>query len=508
MALFLAAFVKYQIKLGLDLQGGMHLVLDVEAQEALKNTVEKYSVELKDTLDSREIDYETLQMDGANRLLVRLLDAKQLPKLREIVGEYEVFEEAGQKDSQVTFVLRKKAAEEIQHNAIEQALEIIRNRVDQFGVAEPVIQRAGSNRIVVQLPGIDNPERAINLIGKTALLEFKLVDEEQDLQKALEGQLPPDGEILYEKETDRETGKVIKTTPYLLKKRALMTGDVITSAQVNIDPQYNEPYVTMSFNSRGGKLFSRITGENVGKQLAIILDNNIYSAPTIQEKIPHGRAQITGRFTMDEARDLAIVLRSGALPAPIQIQESRIVGPSLGQDSIRQGVTASILGGLLVVGFMILYYGGSGLIANLALILNIVILLGALSYFRATLTLPGIAGIILTVGMAVDANVLIFERIREELRTGQTVRAAIDNGFTRAWLTIFDANVTTIIAAVILYLIGTGPVRGFAITLSLGILISMFTAVFVARVIFDLRLSQRKLERLSIGISLPGSSRL
>lgn len=494
-SLFLALPLKEKIKLGLDLQGGMHLVLKVKAEETIRNTLQRFVIELKEAMDNQKLDYDSVSWEEPRSLRIRLFNPQQLPQVREIVEGYEIFEELQKegKPDQIVFALTEKAAKDITGNAIDQALEIIRNRVDQFGVAEPAIQRSGQDNIIVQLPGIDNPERAINLIGKTALLEFKLVDEEHDLQEALSGNIPSDSEILYQKDKGRGKG-----TPILLKRRTLLSGDAVTSAQVNIDPQYNEPYVTLNFNKRGGRIFGRITEENIKKRLAIILDHTVYSAPVIQEKIPGGRAQITGNFTMEEARDLRIVLQAGALPAPITIEENRIVGPSLGQDSIRQGIQAAVIGTLMVMVFMILYYRLSGLIANLALILNAILLLGVLAYFRATLTLPGIAGIILTVGMAVDANVLIYERIREELRAGHTVRAAIENGFSKAFLTIFDANVTTIIAALILYAIGTGPVKGFALTLSIGIIASMFTAIFVARVIFDLRLGKQKEGRLSI----------
>jgi len=283
-----------------------------------------------------------------------------------------------------------------------------------------------------------------------------------------------------------------------LKKEALLTGDFLTDAHISIDTQYNEPYVSISFNKAGSKIFARITEQNVGKRLAIILDNNVYSDPVIREKIPSGKAQITGNFTEEEARDLAIVLRAGALPAPIKVQENRTVGPSLGQDSISKGFKSVIIGGLLVVVFMVVYYRVSGLVANIALLLNIILMGGVLAYFRATLTLPGIAGIILTIGMAVDANILIFERIREELRQGRPARVAIENGFAKAFLTILDANLTTIIAAIILFQYGTGPVKGFAITLTIGILASMFTAIFVCRVIFDLRLARKGMKKLSI----------
>jgi len=497
-ALFYSFPLEDKIKLGLDLKGGVHLALEVEKGKAVSSAVKKYASELKDLMNKREIDYDSvISRDG--RIIIKLFDAGSLPEVKDLLAEYPIFkQERWDGDRlEIVYTLKDKARREIEENAIDQALETIRNRIDQFGVTEPSIQREGRNRIIVQLPGIDNPERALKLIGKTALLEFKLVDEEHSLEEALRGNIPPGSEILYQRKVDRDTGAVTKK-PFLIKRETLLTGDFLSDAHVSIDPQFNQPYVSLTFNKAGSKIFARITAQNVGKRLAIILDRNVYSAPVIREKIPHGRAQITGNFTEEEARDLAIVLRAGSLPAPIKIQENRTIGPSLGQDSINQGLRSIIIGGLLVVVFMVFYYKVSGLIADLALLLNMILIGGALAYFRATLTLPGIAGIILTIGMAVDANVLIFERIREELRQGRPIRVAIENGFSKAFLTILDANVTTIIAAIILFQYGTGPIKGFAITLSIGILASMFTAIFVCRVLFDLRVARRQVKKLSI----------
>jgi len=373
-------------------------------------------------------------------------------------------------------------------DAVDRALMVIRNRIDQFGVREPLVQRQGENWIVVQLPGIKDPQRAIDIIGRTALLEFKLVDEEGNVAEAQSDTsgIPYGDEILYG--TD---GK-----PYLLKKEVLLTGAALASARVELG-EFGAPHIGLEFNPDGAKKFARITRKNIGKRLAIILDNRVHSAPVIKDEITGGRAQITGRFTIEEANDLAIVLKAGALPAPVRIIENRTVGPSLGEDSIRKGLFASILGLVLVVVFMFVYYGLSGLIADFAVLLNIVILMGAMAGFGATLTLPGIAGIILTVGMSVDANVLIFERIREEIRNGKGPWAAIAAGYSRAFPAIFDSNLTTLITALLLFQFGTGPVKGFAVTLSLGILISMFTAIVVTRVIFDESIP-RDAQKLSI----------
>jgi preprotein translocase subunit SecD len=394
-------------------------------------------------------------------------------------------------------VLDPKAKIQIMKMAVEQALETIRNRIDQFGVSEPDIRPQEGNRLLIQLPGIKDPKRAIALIGKTALLEFKLVDEENSVQEALKGNIPPGDEILYQVSVDRETGHERKT-PFLLKKRTALTGEYLTDARVQIDSRYNEPYVSISFDARGARLFEQVTGQNIKKRLAIVLDGKVNSAPVIQDKISGGKAQITGRYTTDEARDLAIVLRAGALPAPVKIIEERTVGPSLGKDSIQKGFKSMLIGGIVVILFMIIYYGLSGLIADLALLLNILFIMAGLAFFSATLTLPGIAGIILTIGMSVDANVLIFERIREEVRLGKTPRTAIESGYSKALVTILDAQLTTLIVALVLFQFGTGPVRGFAVTLSIGIVASLFTAIFLTRIIFDYLYVKRNVKRLSI----------
>jgi preprotein translocase subunit SecD len=388
-------------------------------------------------------------------------------------------------------------ANEIAELAVDQALEKIRNRIDQFGVAEPDIRRQGQNRILLQLPGIKDPQRAKDLIGRTAQLEFKLVDNTASLQAAVDGNVPPGRQLLYQVDEDPQTGQKTKT-PFLLKKRTLLTGDNLTDARVQIDSQYNNPYVSLEFDKKGARIFERITDENTGKLLAIVLDDRVASAPVIKEKISGGRAQITGQFTMNQARDLAIVLRAGALPAPVKILEERTVGPSLGTDSIRKGLISMGIGGLLVILFMILYYKGAGIIADIALTLNVFFIAGGLAAFNATLTLPGIAGIILTIGMAVDANVIIFERIREELTLGKTPRAALDAGYNRATLTILDANVTTLIAAAVLFQFGTGAIKGFAVTLSMGVIASLLTSLVLSRTIFEFTLQKRKVKTISI----------
>lgn len=376
---------------------------------------------------------------------------------------------------------------EAARDAPDRALEIIRHRIDEFGVAEPSILRQGKNRILVQLPGIEEPERAVAIIERAAYLEFKLVNDDLDaLREAQAGRVAENYELSY-----------LEEDPLLLEREAALTGEALTDAFVGFG-DFGRPHVGLRFNRRGGRKFARITGGNIGERLAIVLDGKIHSAPVIQDRISGGEAVITGDFSMEEAGDLALVLRAGALPAPIQIIENRHIGASLGEDEVRKGAKSAITGLILVALFMAAYYLKSGLIANFALCLNLVIIMGTLALFGATLTLPGIAGIILIIGMAVDANVLIFERIREEIAGGATTRLAIANGYQKAFLTIIDANVTTLIAALVLFQFGTGPIRGFALTLTIGILASMLTALLVTRVIFDLWTMNGKVKRLSI----------
>ncbi len=490
-----------KIQLGLDLQGGMHLILEVEVEKAVESHLERTVEDIKQDLRKQKIRYLELQRVGTEGLDVTLMRTDDKEKLQEMVANnYPDFEVGSGVSSgegwRYRLVLNPHARERIMKMASDQALETIRNRIDQFGVSEPDIRPQDNHRILVQLPGIKDPERAVELIGKTAILEFKLLDEENSVDEALKGNLPPGREILYQVSTDPKSGR--SKIPFLLHKRSLLTGEYLTDARVRIDSQYNEPYVALSFDARGGRLFEKITGENVGKRLAIVLDDNVYSAPVIRDKISGGRAQITGNFTTDEARDLAIVLRAGALPAPVNILEERTVGPSLGKDSIDSGIKSMVIGGIVVILFMILYYRLSGVIADFALLLNILFIMAGLAFFGATLTLPGIAGIILTIGMAVDANVLIFERIREELRLGKPARAAIEGGYAKALVTILDANVTTFIAALVLFQFGTGPVRGFAATLSIGLVASFITAVFASRIVFDYLFVNLKWKKISI----------
>ena len=497
---FSIATLDRNINLGLDLQGGMHLVLEVQVDKALEASLDRVGDDIRRSAQEEDLEVDHIRSNYKGyQLKIQMVDALDFSAMEKILTNYDHLERISVNDelAQMIYAFTDREVQRVRENAVDQGLETIRNRVDQFGVAEPSIQRQGERRILVQLPGISDTERAINLIGRTARLEFKLVDESMSVQEAENIGAPDDDEILFEREINKETGEITKKY-YLVKKRAVLTGETLTAAEVRYDSQFNEPYVAINFNSFGSTVFHQVTRENIKKRLAIVLDDHVYSAPVIQEPIAGGRAQITGSFTSEEARDLAIILRAGALPAPVTILENRTVGPSLGKDSIDKGVQSIIIGGVFVIVFIIIYYRLSGILADLALALNILLMLGALAYFGASLTLPGIAGILLTVGMAIDANVLIFERIREEIRIGKTVRAAIEAGYAKAFRTIVDANVTTFIAAIVLFQFGTGPIKGFAITLCIGIVASMFTAVFVSRTIFDATMSQKKIAQLSI----------
>jgi preprotein translocase subunit SecD len=488
------------LNLGLDLLGGIHLVLGVELDRAVEAQVERVGDSLRAALEKKGIVSRRIARRGVSELEVQLASPAQWTDAQSVLRDFPTFEikEPDPGAGRLVLALSAREAGVLRDLAVRQALETIRNRVDQFGVAEPAIQQQGENRILVQLPGIQDPDRAKALIGKTALLEFKLVDERVAPEEAVKSGAPEGTEVVYQRRVDRET-KREQRVPFVVQRRAVITGADLTTARVSIDQTTSEPYVSVEFNAAGARTFAELTAANVGKRLAIILDDSVHSAPVIRERIPSGQAQITGGFTTEEATDLAIVLRAGALPAPVTALEERTVGPSLGADSIRKGLLSTAGAAAAVVLFMLAYYRLSGLIANVALGLNLLILLAAMAGFHATLTLPGIAGIVLTMGMAVDANVLIFERIREELRSGKTVRAAIDAGFARAFRTVIDTHVTVLVSAAILYQFGTGPVKGFAVSLAIGILASLFTAVFFTRLVFDLiYMGPRRLGSVSI----------
>jgi len=490
-----------KIHLGLDLKGGMHLLLELDQVKLMENMVDRKFNSLKDAMITEGIRF--VGLDKKEYSVLVTVPSEQREKLYNLVGNQfpELKAGASKVDGdkvQLEFLLPEKELATIKENAVSQALETIRNRIDQFGVTEPVIVKQGENQILVQLPGVKDPQRALELIGRTAQLEFKLVDEENTASAQASGIAPEGSELLTMKVRNRETG-ITTTTPILVKKQSVLTGELLTDAQVRIGGQFgNEPYVALEFNSEGGRIFDQVTAANVGKRLAIVLDNVVYSAPSVRERISGGKASITGGFTQDEAKDLAIVLKAGALPAPVKVVQNVTVGPTLGQDSIRRGMQAALLGAIIIILFMVYYYKLSGVIADIALFLNLIYLLGVFSLFKFTMTLPGIAGIVLTMGIGVDTNVIIFERIREELRLGKTVRAAVDSGYMRAWLTVIDAHVTTLITAAFLFIFGTGPIRGFALTLSIGIVINLFTAVFGSKVIFDWIIAKYKPRSLSV----------
>ncbi|GAB4163884.1 MAG: protein translocase subunit SecD [Geothermobacteraceae bacterium] len=490
------------IQKGLDLQGGMHLVLGVDVDKAVEARIDTLVDQVEGLLKEKDVIYKRVERQDQDRLAVIVYDEEAARQVDALMQENFPSLEAMTLGSEGGYIqkhyrLSDQEVAAIRDYAIRQALETLRNRVDEFGVSEPTLQLQSGNRILIQLPGIKDPERAISLLGQTARLEFKMVLDDVNPQEALKGNLPRGAQVLYLRNVNRQTGAVTET-PIVVESKAAMTGDLLSNAAVRIDTRFNEPYVAIEFNSIGAKRFDQVTAANVGRRMAIVLDDTVYSAPVIRERISGGSAQISGSFTEQEATDLAIVLRAGSLPAPVKILEDRTVGPSLGKDSIDKGRLSIIIGGLLVLLAMMVYYRLSGVVANVALVLNVVFILALLALFKATLTLPGIAGIVLTVGMAVDANVLIFERIREELRLGKSARAAIDAGYGKAFLTIVDANVTTLIAALVLFQFGTGPVKGFAVTLSIGILASMFTAIYVTRLIYDFFLDRRQVKNLSI----------
>ncbi|HEV7732226.1 MAG TPA: protein translocase subunit SecD [Candidatus Binatia bacterium] len=484
---------KAPMRLGLDLQGGTHLLYQVEIDQAIDNTVERISRDIERELRDANVGAFTVDRTGRT-LNIKLANRDKRGEVRRLLEDrftnLSLSESSGSDAADLTLELKPAEVLRIRQGAVEQALDIMRNRIDQFGVAEPTLQAQGDDQIVVQLPGIQDPGRAKELIGRTALLEFRLLAEGPQAGTI---QAPGAGVVVMPGQGDAG-GR----TQYLVEKRPIMTGEVITDARVQPGSATEGMAVDFVLDARGAKLFGDATTEHVKRRLAIVLDGYVQSAPEIREPITGGRGQITGRFNFTEAQDLANVLRNGALPAPLKLLEERTVGPSLGKDSIRQGSLSFLVGSLAVVAFMIFYYRGGGIIADLALIMNVLLLLGAFAAFGFTLTMPGIAGIVLTVGMAVDANVLILERVREELRLGKSARASIEAGYDRAWSAILDSNVTTFLSGLILFQFGSGPIRGFAVTLCLGILTTIASAVFATRVVYDWRASRRRLLTVSV----------
>ena len=487
---------KKKINLGLDLQGGMHLVLEVDTDKAVENEVSRAYEELRGFVRKNRIRLKGVRQASPTSIEITLREDADVSAAQGLIAdEYRDFGVESitlSGDPVIRMTLKEGEIDRVKKMAAEKALMKIRNRVDEYGAREPDIRPQGEKRIIVQLPGVIDAEKARKEIGRTGNLEFKLVDEIGDVREAIQGKVPPGSQLYYYRKDDPE----MAGRPILLKKETLLTGEYLSEARVNFDPQSGQPEVGIKFNSKGSRIFADITEKNINKRLAIVLDGEVYSAPTIQSKIV-GSGRITGNYTDESAKNLALILRE-AFPTPVKILYEKTVGPSLGEDSIRKGLISMLIGGALVILFMLIYYKGAGIIANTALLVNIILIAGGLAAFSATLTLPGIAGIILTIGMAVDANVLIFERIKEELRLGKTSLAAVDSGYERASLTILDANVTTLIAALVLFQFGSGPVKGFAVTLSMGVLSSLFTALILSRSIFEYFLVKRKIRQLSI----------
>ena len=489
------------VVLGLDLQGGSHILLEVDSKAVRKDMLEALRDDVRRVLRDARVGYTGLAVRG-NTVEVRIRETTSfdtaLTKLRELSlplggvlgGSGQRSLDISDADGLIRLTLTEPAVIERVRQSVEQSIQIIERRVNELGTVEPLIQRQGSDRILVQVPGLQDPTRLKELLGKTAKLDFRMVDVSMSPEQALQGRTPPDSEILYSASQPK--------TPYLVEKRVLVSGAELTDAQPGFDQRTSEPIVSFRFNTSGARKFAQVTQENVGKPFAIVLDNEVISAPVIREPILGGSGQISGSFTVQSANDLSILLRAGALPAPLTIIEERTVGPGLGADSISQGKLSSYVGAGLVVVFMVATYGLFGVFANIAVAINVAMIFGVLSMLNATLTLPGIAGVVLTVGIAVDSNVLIYERIREEVRAGRTPINAIDAGFTRALATILDSNITTFIAAAVLFYIGTGPVRGFAVTLGIGIITTVFTAFTVTRLIVATWVRWRRPQRVPI----------
>jgi preprotein translocase subunit SecD len=471
--------------LGLDLQGGSYLLLEVDSNYVRKEKLDQVRDDARRALREARIGYTGLNVRN-DAVEVRISRDTDLPaaltKLRELSQPLGgLLGSSGQRSLEVSdaggglirLTVPQAAITERIRQTIEQSIQIVERRVNQLGTVEPVIQRQGTDRILVQVPGLQDPTRLKELLGKTAKMEFRMVDESVSPDAIAQARVPPEDEILQE----------VNGQKLVIKRQVLVSGGDLSDAQAAFDPRSGEPVVSFKFNSAGARKFAQATTENVGQRFAIVLDNQVISAPVIREPIIGGQGQISGNFTVQSANDLAILLRAGALPAPLTVIEERTVGPGLGQDSIEKGELAAYVGSIMVVVFMLVTYRLFGLFANIAVAINVAMIFGVLSLLNATLTLPGIAGIVLTVGIAVDSNVLIYERIREEIRGGRNAISAIDAGFKRALATILDSNITTFIAAAVLFYIGTGPVRGFAVTLGIGILTTVFTAFTLTRLI-------------------------
>lgn len=522
---------KHKINLGLDLQGGLYLVLGIDFNKVYRDVMERQASSLRDRLKEKAVPATSVKTETQGfapddpRIFVEFDAAKRQDLYQLLKKEFWTLRLAGESAGKFELGLAQEYRKEVRDRTVNQSIEVIRNRIDEFGVSEPSIASQGTDRIVVELPGVREVDRAKELIGRTAKLEFKMVDDKtmnpQQLSQLIseiektnhfsykegdkfsdyvrklndfaKAKLPEGEEIAFERSRSSDEQAEAGRLPYLLISKGEVTGNDLVDATVQIDPENRRPNVGFSLNPRGASQFDKLTAANIGHRLAIVLDNIVHSAPVIQSRIGGGKGQITlgrgeGDEIMKEAKDLAIVLRAGALPAQLDFLEQRVVGPSLGQDSIHKGAMASLIGSITVFLFVIVYYRVSGMIAVFSLLLNVLFVLACLVGMDATLTLPGIAGIALTVGIAVDSNVVIYERIREELRAGKNAMSAVDAGFQKAFRTILDANVTNAAAAVVLLMYGTGPIKGFAVSLLIGIMTTLFTAVFVCRVVFDLYL--------------------
>ena len=480
------SWAQRRLVLGLDLQGGSHILLEVDSNSVKKDKLDQVRDDVRRTLREARIGYTGLAT-RPDSVEVHVKDAdlqNALTKLRELSQPLGgLLGSSGQRSLQVSdaggglirLTVPPAAITDRVRQSVDQSIQIVERRVNELGTVEPLIQREGADRILVQVPGLQDPTRLKELLGKTAKLDFRMVDTTVPPDQAVQGRVPPDSEVLMSSTSPK--------IPYVIKKQVLVSGGDLTDAQPGFDQRSGEPIVSFRFNTAGSRKFAQATSENVGQPFAIVLDNEVISAPVIREPITGGSGQISGSFTVQQANDLAILLRAGALPAPLTIIEERTVGPGLGQDSIEKGELAAYVGSIMVIVFMLVTYRLFGVFANIAVAINVAMIFGLLSLLNATLTLPGIAGIVLTVGIAVDSNVLIYERIREELRGGRTAISAIDAGFKRALSTILDSNITTFIAAAVLFYIGTGPVRGFAVTLGIGIITTVFTAFTLTRLI-------------------------
>ena len=488
---------KETVNLGLDLQGGSHMVLQVDVETVFKRAYENMEDEVRIALrdEGEDLGYRTLSA-LEDRVVLVMTEYDSVSPARALLQKSirgVKFEEDG---LSLAIQFTEEEKNTMRHQAVGQTLEILRSRVDEFGVAEPLIQRQGADRIIIELPGIDDVERAKSIIGRTALLSFHMVDEDRDVNRYIGRRPPPGRVVMYEKMTD-DAGQEVKI-PYLLKKRASLTGYNLANASSGFT-QTGEHAVFIRFDAKGTRQFGELTTKHVGSRMAIVLDGEVYSAPVLREPILGGSASISGNFNTTEAQDLAMILRAGALPAPVKFAEERSVGPSLGADSVAAGQNAIVIGFIAVMALMMVFYKGFGLAANVALLFNVVLIIGFMTAIGATMTLPGMAGIVLTIGMAVDANVLIFERIREEYKNSKTtVAKAVQEGFASAYSTILDANITTLIAAIVLFAMGSGPIKGFALTLSVGIASSMFTAIMVTRLLLTLWVQHRRPKTLKV----------